>query len=326
MSSVPSRLMVINLGRAGYDATFSLQRYIFDAKVQARKRHRLGQSPGSRVADPFPDVVFTVEHSDPVLTVGRRDTSDGFLRREAVALLEEPKVSKYATPQEWVAALNVREVSPKGDPNVRKLKRGGAITWHGPGQVTMYPIVAIRDAHSRFKPGMVDTSVLHWWAHTLEEAMIDMVAQTAEMLPPETDIPIARRACSGIWVGPRKLGFVGIAVDEFVSMHGCSFNVNCNLSVFDDIVMCDMPDKKPTSLAEVFQGYEGMKRASRGGWLPSEGEPTTFSTPSTREVEVDLAHHLVSRLGRFHDVTEYFTEPIEGIAALIDSVESSRVH
>ena len=114
--------------------------------------------------------------------------------------------------------------------------RGGKITWHGPGQLVGYPIVRL--------PSPVDV-VAH--VRRLEDLLIDVCTE----LGVETTRVEGR---SGVWVladerGPdRKIGAIGIRVSQDVTMHGFSFNADCDLSWADAIIPCGIVDAGVTSL------------------------------------------------------------------------------
>jgi lipoyl(octanoyl) transferase len=115
--------------------------------------------------------------------------------------------------------------------------RGGKITWHGPGQITGYPIVRL--------PEPVDV-VSH--VRRLEAAMIAVCA--------ELGVDAGRvEGRSGTWIraddrGPdRKIGAIGIRVAQGVTMHGFALNCDCDLRAFDTFVPCGITDAGVTSLS-----------------------------------------------------------------------------
>jgi lipoyl(octanoyl) transferase len=114
-----------------------------------------------------------------------------------------------------------------------RVNRGGDITWHGPGQVVGYPIVLLghrgRD--------------LHQWLHLLEELLIRTLAEFA--LPAER-----RPGLTGVWSERGKIGFIGVGVRRWVSMHGFSLNVCPDLTAFNSIVPCGLSSCPVTSMAE----------------------------------------------------------------------------
>ena len=125
---------------------------------------------------------------------------------------------------------------PLTDPGIPVIDvdRGGKITWHGPGQLVGYPIMALGEP--------LDVVA---YVRTLEEALIRCCA---EMGVATTRV----EGRSGVWVtggGPdRKVGAVGIRVSRGVTMHGFALNCDCDLGWFDKIVPCGIRDAGVTSL------------------------------------------------------------------------------
>nr|WP_320134049.1 lipoyl(octanoyl) transferase LipB [uncultured Holophaga sp.] len=116
--------------------------------------------------------------------------------------------------------------------SVHRTDRGGQVTWHGPGQVVVYPVCPV--------PGRGVGA----FVQALEEAMI----RTA------SDFGVtARREAgrAGIWVGERKLGALGIHVSRRVATHGLAFNVAPDLRAFGWITPCGMADRGVCSLASL---------------------------------------------------------------------------
>ncbi|WP_298324787.1 lipoyl(octanoyl) transferase LipB [Haloactinopolyspora sp.] len=116
--------------------------------------------------------------------------------------------------------------------------RGGKITWHGPGQIVGYPILALPDA--------IDVI---GYVRRIEQLMIDVCA--------ELGVPGERiEGRSGVWVPAddrgrdRKIGAVGLRVAQKVTMHGFALNCNCDLSWYDRIVPCGISDASVTSLSQ----------------------------------------------------------------------------
>jgi lipoyl(octanoyl) transferase len=113
--------------------------------------------------------------------------------------------------------------------------RGGKITWHGPGQLVGYPIVKLREP----------TKVVDF-VRALERALI----ATLEKF----DIP-SFQICenSGVWIPgearPRKIASIGIRVAKGVVTHGFALNVNPDLTYFEQIVPCGIPDVVMTSMS-----------------------------------------------------------------------------
>lgn len=121
-----------------------------------------------------------------------------------------------------------------GDIPVVQIDRGGQVTYHGPGQLVVYPLVDLR----RAKLGARDIVT------ALEKSVIQMAAEfgiTAE----------ARREAPGIYVGGRKLGSVGIRIRRHSSYHGLAVNVNLDLEPFQRINPCGYQGLEMTQLAQL---------------------------------------------------------------------------
>ena len=144
---------------------------------------------------------------------------------ETLLLLEHPPVYTIGRGGDAAHLLDPQA-------QVLRVDRGGDITWHGPGQVVGYPLVHLgrrgRD--------------LHHWLCLLEELLIRSLAAFA--------VPAGRRAgMTGVWSERGKIGFVGVGVRRWVSLHGFSLNVCPDLTAFDRIVPCGIPSCPLTSMA-----------------------------------------------------------------------------
>lgn len=117
-----------------------------------------------------------------------------------------------------------------------KINRGGDITYHGPGQVVVYPIL---DLDNFFTD-------IHLYLRTLEEAVI--------MTLKDYGIPSGRyKGYTGVWLDvdngrARKICAMGVRCSRWVTMHGLALNVNTDLSYFKNIVPCGIDDKDVTSM------------------------------------------------------------------------------
>src|SRR5215472_7034609 len=157
-----------------------------------------------RVSGEIPDTCLLLEH-EPVYTAGKRTSP-----------LDRP-------------------LTDPGIP-VIDVDRGGKITWHGPGQLVGYPIMALGEP--------LDVVA---YVRTLEDALIRCCAEAGV-----ATTRVAGR--SGVWItgdgGPdRKVGAVGIRVSRGVTMHGFALNCDCDLGWYDTIVPCGIRDAGVTSLS-----------------------------------------------------------------------------
>ena len=115
---------------------------------------------------------------------------------------------------------------------VRHVERGGEVTYHGPGHLVMYPIVALRE----------NGISLRVHIRALEAALIAACAAF--------DIAAERRdGAPGCWVGERKIGAVGVRVERGVAWHGLALNVGRDLAPFDLINPCGHAGVISTSIA-----------------------------------------------------------------------------
>lgn len=115
-----------------------------------------------------------------------------------------------------------------------KINRGGDITYHGPGQLVVYPIL---DLDNFFTD-------IHKYMRFLEEAVIKTCA--------DYGITAGRiDGLTGVWINdgnPRKLCAMGVKSSRWVTMHGLALNVNTNLEYFGNIVPCGIDDKAVSSI------------------------------------------------------------------------------
>jgi lipoate-protein ligase B len=112
-----------------------------------------------------------------------------------------------------------------------EVERGGDVTFHGPGQLVGYPIVNL-ERH---------TLDLHWYLRQLEEAMIRSLAAFG--------IDGAREpGKTGVWVRDRKIASIGVHARQWVTWHGFALNVTTDLSYFDLMVPCGIPDVVMTNV------------------------------------------------------------------------------
>ena len=131
--------------------------------------------------------------------------------------------------------LNSKELSSKGA-SFYKINRGGDITYHGPGQLVVYPI---------FDLDYFFTDI-HKYLRYLEDVVIDVLLSYG--------VESGRvDGSTGVWVEcntlpPKKICAMGVRASRWVTMHGLAFNANVNLDYFNNIVPCGIIDKGVTSL------------------------------------------------------------------------------
>jgi lipoyl(octanoyl) transferase len=167
----------------------------------------------ARQADEVPDVLLLLEHF-PVYTKGRR-TQPGEL----------------AMGEDWYRMQGIE---------ICETDRGGAVTYHGPGQLVGYPIVSLKPYGDN----------VHEYVRRLERLMIGSLAAygiEAEVID----------GLTGVWVGGgppegRKIGSIGVHVSRGVTTHGFAVNVNNDLQPFEWVVPCGIEGVRMTSLCREF--------------------------------------------------------------------------
>jgi lipoyl(octanoyl) transferase len=159
-----------------------------------------------RVAGEVPDTCLLLEHQ-PVYTAGKRTSP---LDR------------------------------PIGDPGapVIDVDRGGKITWHGPGQLVGYPIVALDEPLDVVS-----------YVRLIEDAMISTCAAFGVAAGRVDGRSGAWLLGDGRGLPDRKIAALGIRVARGVTMHGFALNCDCDLAWYDRIVPCGIPDAAVTSLS-----------------------------------------------------------------------------
>jgi len=157
----------------------------------------------------LPDHLFFVQHP-PVFTFGRRGGKENLMKPDH--FLEQQGIDMVQT------------------------DRGGNITYHGPGQAVLYPVVDL----DRACIGVAD------FVHGLEEIM----GRTAQ----DFGVSISRDPRNrGMWKGSRKIGSVGLSIRHGISIHGLALNVSLDLTPFSWINPCGLSRLSMTSLEQELQ-------------------------------------------------------------------------
>jgi lipoyl(octanoyl) transferase len=168
----------------------------------------------ARQAGRIPDVLLTLQHW-PVLTRGRRSGP-----------------GELPMGEDWYRMQGIE---------VLQTDRGGKVTYHGPGQLVGYPIVAVNDVVE--------------YVRTLERALVAALAEEG----------VAARArfddgpdYTGVWVQERKIASIGVHVQRGVTTHGFAVNVENDLQPFSWIVPCGLAGVQMTSLIRETGRLEGQ--------------------------------------------------------------------
>lgn len=246
--------------------------------VRLHLDHKASQSTA-----PAPGPVLLTFQTPPTYTCGRREV--GALSHEQKAYLRAHRKAEF-----------------------HEALRGGQTTFHGPGQVTAYLILSLREhnLNARTHVRLLEDSVIG----TCERYWLE--ARTTEN--------------PGVWIGPssneRKLASVGVHLRRHIASHGVGLNVTVKLWWFDRIVACGLPEKKATSIEKEYQNIEPDKgpnaRALGPPRVPGKCRPVLqfYDNPRVmRQVADGLANQVASRLsgvdGSVENVTEKSIRPGE---------------
>ena len=154
----------------------------------------------------FSDVLIMTEH-EPVFSLGRRSVEEDFL-----------------APRSEIAGRGL---------GVYRVERGGLTTYHGPGQLVVYPVFDLQ-LHKLGIPRLVNS---------LEEAILAALSDFGVRGQRTPGHP-------GVWVGPDKIASIGLAVRRFITFHGISLNYGLDLSGFDLINPCGLTGTRMTSIGK----------------------------------------------------------------------------
>lgn len=155
------------------------------------------------------------------------------LQDNIVLFLEHPAVFTLGRRGGRECLLVSEEFLEQSGVQVIQVERGGNITYHGPGQLVVYPIVDLQAARVK----VVD------FVTGLEEVMLRTAAYWGVAAE-------RNKANRGIWVGPNKMGSIGIAVRRGISFHGLALNINTDLTPFSWIQPCGLKDARMTTMQQ----------------------------------------------------------------------------
>jgi lipoyl(octanoyl) transferase len=194
----------IDWGITPYKSAWEQQESLFNSVVEIKLQNRNAETPLST-----PNYLVFCEHP-PVYTLGKSGSIDNLL-------LSEDELQRKSI-------------------DFFKINRGGDITFHGPGQLVMYPIFDLENFFTD----------IHKYLRLLEEAII--------LLLKDYGIESGRYpGYTGVWIEPdgqnaRKICAMGVKCSRWVSMHGIALNVNTDLDYFKHIIPCGIDDKAVTSI------------------------------------------------------------------------------
>lgn len=170
------------------------------------------------------------------LKVLNRTNESNFLPENHLLFCEHPHVytlGKSGKPEHLL--LNEKQLLD-ASALYYKINRGGDITYHGPGQLVMYPILDLEQFFTD----------IHKYLRYLEEVVILTLAHFGIVAD-------RYEGLTGVWIDPntemaRKICAMGVKCSRWITMHGIGFNVNSDLSYFSNIIPCGIDDKAVTSM------------------------------------------------------------------------------
>jgi len=203
-SLINKKVKHTNLGHIDYQKAWDKQEDIFkkiiDVKIENRKNNNKNKTE---------NYILTCSHPH-VYTLGKSGNENNLLINNNI--IKSQKLDYY------------------------KINRGGDITYHGPGQLVVYPILDLENFFTD----------IHKYLRFLEEAVI--------MTLKEFNIKSGRiKKLTGVWVdintpNPKKICAMGVKSSRWVTMHGLALNVSTDLSYFNNIIPCGINDKEVTSI------------------------------------------------------------------------------
>ncbi len=201
---INKEVKIIKLGHIDYKEAWDKQEKIFkkiiDTKIDNRKNKNF---------DKTENYILTCSHPH-VYTLGRSGDQDNLLIDKN--FIKKENLSFY------------------------KINRGGDITYHGPGQIVIYPILDLENFFTD----------IHKYLRLLEESVIVTLK--------ELKIKAGRvDGLTGVWVNqtsdsPKKICAMGVKTSRWVTMHGLALNVNTDLKYFKNIIPCGIQGKDVTSI------------------------------------------------------------------------------
>ena len=159
----------------------------------------------ARKVNKIPDTLLSLQHP-PTYTLGKRRTDHNLLVPES----------------------DLKNIGAE----LHYTLRGGDITFHGPHQAILYPIISLRDIGFGARI----------YVEKLESTMIELSSLYGVKAQP------GQAGETGVWVGDGKIGAIGVKISYAITSHGLAFNIDPDLNYFKHIVPCGIANKGVTSL------------------------------------------------------------------------------
>jgi len=203
-SVISKEVTVLSLGEIRFKDAWEKQEKIFKQTIDTKIQNRRSENPKKTH-----NYLLTCSHPH-VYTIGKSGDKENLLISRSE--IEKRKLEYY------------------------KINRGGDITYHGPGQLVVYPIIDLENFFTD----------IHKYLRLLEESII--------LTLKDYDIDSGRvEGLTGVWVNhkknnPKKICALGVKTSRWVSMHGLALNVSTDLEYFKNIIPCGIENKDVTSI------------------------------------------------------------------------------
>ena len=211
-----------------------------------------------------PDTLLLLEHPH-TYTFGRRGKPENLL-------WDEKKLAENGVAVHWV-------------------DRGGDVTYHGPGQIVVYPIL---DLNNYFLD-------VHRYLRSIEEVIIQTLVKFGISAGREKEM-------TGVWVQGEKIAAIGVKVSRWVTMHGFALNVNTDLEKFNRIIPCGIFHKGVTSMQKILGQvlpFQSVQEAlvysfanvfgNQPRWIDKEALNAMIQNLNTEEKEKELSQNLATQ-------------------------------
>jgi lipoyl(octanoyl) transferase len=219
----PNKQVTIEqLGRKTYREVWGIQDALFDEIVAIKLENRKFDALHHKLT---PNYLLFCEHP-PVYTLGKSGTAAHLLASKTT--LQAQGIAFYAT------------------------NRGGDITYHGPGQLVVYPILDLENFFTD----------IHRYLRLLEEAVIATLSDFGL-------VGLRVPGLTGVWLDHQdqqptcKVCAIGVRTSRWVTMHGLALNINTDLSYFDQIIPCGIHDRKVTSMAAALGTQQNLQMVAQ---------------------------------------------------------------
>jgi lipoate-protein ligase B len=178
--------------------------------------------------------------------------------------------------------LTAQAISPVHAPNgvpIFRVERGGEVTFHGPQQLVVYPLLDLQCDNNNHTTFQQD---LHWYLRHLEEVVIQTLQDFGIEGATRDDVN------TGVWVDQKKVAAVGISASRWITTHGLALNVDPDLSYFDTsmILPCGVEGRGVTSMAELLRTQATAARPTRIPTLKDVAEVVAKNLEKVFEIEL----------------------------------------